>query len=184
MFWSSGPCIKSYTSAGHCMVHFVTGLMVGDRRFPGATALGGEFTCFSRQPCCEDSVRDGDLVHSDGCILPSIVFVRRCGVICGQLFFKQVVSRNSPLLESSDSCVEIFVSTVCASGFVYCRLKMATPAPLSAPEMAPTMFSMRAPTMEKPLARMSPTLCPYLSNQVVLRMDTCEGSLESVAIIV
>ena len=32
------------------MVHFVTGLMVGDRRFSGATILGGDFVNLFRQP--------------------------------------------------------------------------------------------------------------------------------------
>ena len=77
------------------MVHFVTDLTVGDRRFPGATILGASSPILpptvqrrSRRlvqnfamPCCVDSVRDGDLVHSDGWILQkSIAFVRRCGV--------------------------------------------------------------------------------------------------------
>ena len=39
MFWDSGPCIRSHESAGHLVQHFVTGLMVGDRWFPGATIL-------------------------------------------------------------------------------------------------------------------------------------------------
>ena len=33
MFWSSVPCIRSHKSAGHLVVYFVMGLMVGDRRF-------------------------------------------------------------------------------------------------------------------------------------------------------
>ena len=41
MFWSSVPCIRSHKSAGQFIVNFVTGLMVGDRRFLGATVLGG-----------------------------------------------------------------------------------------------------------------------------------------------
>ena len=41
MFWFSVPCIRSHKSAGQFIVNFVMGLMVGDRRFPGATILGG-----------------------------------------------------------------------------------------------------------------------------------------------
>ena len=43
LFWDSVPCIRSNASAGHIGVNFVTGLMVGDRRFPGASILG--MTC-------------------------------------------------------------------------------------------------------------------------------------------
>ena len=38
------PCIRSIASAGHLVVYFVTVLMVGDRRFPRATVLGGEIS--------------------------------------------------------------------------------------------------------------------------------------------
>ena len=38
---SSVPCIRSHASAGHLVVYFVTAQMVGDRRFPGASILGG-----------------------------------------------------------------------------------------------------------------------------------------------
>ena len=41
MFWYSVPCIRSHKSAGLSIVNFVMGLMVCDRRFPGATILGG-----------------------------------------------------------------------------------------------------------------------------------------------
>ena len=41
------PCTRSHESAGHLVVYFVTGPMVGDRRFPGATILGGEFSTSS-----------------------------------------------------------------------------------------------------------------------------------------
>ena len=50
MFWYSVPCIRSHKSAGLSIVNFVMGLMVGDRRFPGATILGGEVLYFFRQP--------------------------------------------------------------------------------------------------------------------------------------
>ena len=41
MFWVFGSLHqKPRASAGHLVVYFVTGLMVGDRRFPGATILG------------------------------------------------------------------------------------------------------------------------------------------------
>ena len=50
MFWSSVPCIRSLKSAGLFIVNFVMGLMVGDRRFPGATILGREVLYFFRQP--------------------------------------------------------------------------------------------------------------------------------------
>ena len=38
---SSVPCIRSQESAVHMVVYFVTAQIVGDRRFPGATILGG-----------------------------------------------------------------------------------------------------------------------------------------------
>ena len=44
MFCDSVPCVGSRASAGHFVVHFVTGQMVGDRRFPGATILGASFS--------------------------------------------------------------------------------------------------------------------------------------------
>ena len=44
---TSVHCIKSHASAGHLVVHFVTGPMVGDRRFPGATILGASFSTSS-----------------------------------------------------------------------------------------------------------------------------------------
>ena len=50
MFWGSGPCIRSRASAGHLVVYFVTGQMVGDRRSPGATILGVETICIPSQP--------------------------------------------------------------------------------------------------------------------------------------
>ena len=50
MFWFSVPCIRSHKSAGQSFVNFVMGLMVGDRRFPGATILGSEVLYFFRQP--------------------------------------------------------------------------------------------------------------------------------------
>ena len=37
---TSVPCTRSPESAGQFFVNFVMGLMVGDRRFPGATILG------------------------------------------------------------------------------------------------------------------------------------------------
>ena len=50
MFWSSVPCIRSPESAGQFIVNFVMGLMVGDRRFPGATILGARFIYLLSQP--------------------------------------------------------------------------------------------------------------------------------------
>ena len=45
------PCTRSQESAGHLLVYFVTGPMVGDCPFLGATILGGgEFFKFFRQP--------------------------------------------------------------------------------------------------------------------------------------
>ena len=48
--WTSVPCIRSHESAGHLVVYFVTGPMVGDRRFPGAILSGSEFLYLFRQP--------------------------------------------------------------------------------------------------------------------------------------
>ena len=50
LFWDSVPCIRSRESAGHMVMYFVTGQMVGDRRSPGATILGVEVVYFLRQP--------------------------------------------------------------------------------------------------------------------------------------
>ena len=51
MFWDfSSLHQKHRASAGHLVVYFVTGLMVGDRRVPGATILGSEVLYFFRQP--------------------------------------------------------------------------------------------------------------------------------------
>ena len=51
MFWFSVPCIRSHKSAGQFVVHFVMGLIVGDRRFPGAILLGKRFsTSSANQP--------------------------------------------------------------------------------------------------------------------------------------
>ena len=48
MFWDfSSLHQKHRASAGHLVVYFVTGLMVGDRRFPGATILGARFSSSS-----------------------------------------------------------------------------------------------------------------------------------------
>ena len=48
MFWDfSSLHQKHRASAGHLVVYFVTGLMVGDRRFPGATILGARFSTSS-----------------------------------------------------------------------------------------------------------------------------------------
>ena len=44
------PCIRSIKSAGHMVVCFVTGQMVGDRGFPGATILGVGAFYLLRQP--------------------------------------------------------------------------------------------------------------------------------------
>ena len=44
------PCIRSRESAGHLVVYFVTGPMVGDRRFPGAKCWEGEFFYLFRLP--------------------------------------------------------------------------------------------------------------------------------------
>ena len=51
------------------------------------------------------------------------------------------------LVETSDSCVEMFVSTVGLLRVCIVVSRMATPAPTSAPSMAPTMISTIAPTM-------------------------------------
>ena len=50
MFWSSVPCIRSLKSAGQFIVNFVMGLIVGDRRFPGATILEVETIYLISQP--------------------------------------------------------------------------------------------------------------------------------------
>ena len=44
---TSVPCTRNPKSAGQFFVNFVMGLMVGDRRFPGATILGARFSTSS-----------------------------------------------------------------------------------------------------------------------------------------
>ena len=45
MFWDFGSLHQKHrASAGHLVVYFVTGLMIGDRRFPWATILGARFS--------------------------------------------------------------------------------------------------------------------------------------------
>ena len=71
MFWSSVPCIRSLKSAGQFIVNFVMGLMVGDRRFPGATILGARFsTSSANHPA---SVPPTGSVHRDGSFFLCIV---------------------------------------------------------------------------------------------------------------
>ena len=94
--WDSVPCIKSHASARQLVIHFVTGQMVGDRRFSEAAMLGGEFFHFFRQPsfvCPADWSRTSrrlvvwavfemeGAARSDGCNFLSIVLSRRCGVL-------------------------------------------------------------------------------------------------------
>ena len=52
-------------------MHFVTGQMVGDRRFPGATILGGEFFHFSRQP---SRFGPADRLRTSWCLLVWTVY--------------------------------------------------------------------------------------------------------------
>ena len=44
---TSVPCTRNPESEGQFFVNFVMGLMVGDRRFPGATILGARFSTSS-----------------------------------------------------------------------------------------------------------------------------------------
>ena len=52
-----GSFIRSHASAGHLVVYFVTGQMVGDRRSPGATILGVESIYLLSQPSLFQSRR-------------------------------------------------------------------------------------------------------------------------------
>ena len=59
------------TTAGHTVVYFVMGQMVGDRRFPGATTLGSRScTPSANHPV---SVPPTGPVHRDGSFFPYIV---------------------------------------------------------------------------------------------------------------
>ena len=61
---TSVPCTRSPESAGQFFVNFVMGLMVGDRRFPGATILGRRSsTSSANHPA---SVPPTGSVHRDG----------------------------------------------------------------------------------------------------------------------
>ena len=77
-----GPFIRSIASAGQFIVNFVMGLMVGDRRFPGATILGAS--------CSTTSANHPVSVPPTGPELPErfllfwdfgSLYQRRCGVI-------------------------------------------------------------------------------------------------------
>ena len=79
---SSVPFIRSHASAGHRVVCVVTGQMVGDRRFPGATILGAS--------CSTTSANHPVSVPPTGPELPErfllfwdfgSLYQRRCGVI-------------------------------------------------------------------------------------------------------
>ena len=83
---SSVPCIRSPASAGHLVVHFVTGQMVGDRWFPGATILGAI--------CSTTSANHPVSVPPTGPELPErfllfwdfgSLYQRRCGVVSDAL---------------------------------------------------------------------------------------------------
>ena len=55
MFWDFGSLHQKHrASAGHLVVYFVTAQMVGNRRSPGATILGGENVYL----CCQPSLYD------------------------------------------------------------------------------------------------------------------------------
>ena len=103
MFWESLPCIRSHAPAGHMVQHFVTGLMVVDRRFPGATILGASSSTpsanhpFSVPPTssefryalvCGRCTRFQALNVQTGSMSWFLGFCRRCGVpvvsCCGQ----------------------------------------------------------------------------------------------------
>ena len=71
MFWSSVPCIRSLKSAGQFIVNFVMGLMVGDRRIPGATVLGSRPSTSSANH--RFSVPLACPVHRDGSFFLCIV---------------------------------------------------------------------------------------------------------------
>ena len=48
MFWDFGSLHQKHrASSGHLVVYLMTGLMVGDRRFPGASILGARFSTSS-----------------------------------------------------------------------------------------------------------------------------------------
>ena len=88
MFWGSGPCIRSHASAGHLVVYFVTGQMVGDRRSPGADNTGGETIYLLSQPSLFSPADRFSTswwiflpVHRDGffCVL-GLRFALPCGV--------------------------------------------------------------------------------------------------------
>ena len=95
--WDSIPCIKSHASAGQLVIHFVTGQMVGDRRFSEAAMLGSEFFHFFREPSC---VGPADWSRASRCLVVWAVFEMKVqhvltGAISCQSFWHDVAASSS-----------------------------------------------------------------------------------------
>ena len=88
MFWFSVPCIRSHKSAGQFIVNFVMGLMVGDRRFPGATILGGGSLLLPPTiPCLSLRLVQNIVMDSLSGLFWDFgsLYQRRCGVVSDAL---------------------------------------------------------------------------------------------------
>ena len=90
MFWDFGSLRQKHReSAGHLVVYFVTGLMVGERRFPGATILVVESIYLLSQPSLFQSRRQIQYIVMDS--LSGLfwdfgsLYQRRCGVVSDAL---------------------------------------------------------------------------------------------------
>ena len=100
MFWDFGSLHQKHrASAGHLVVYFVTGLMVGDRRFPGATILGARFSTSSANhpvsvPPTGSEPRDGfSFGHVLGLRFPlPEALRRRFRAVAAAVFFVHVVA--------------------------------------------------------------------------------------------
>ena len=89
MFWDFGSLHQKHrASAGHLVVYFVTGLMVGDPRFPGATILGARFSTYSANHPVSVPPTGSD--PGDGFLSGLFwdfgsLYQRRCGVVSDAL---------------------------------------------------------------------------------------------------
>ena len=89
MFRFSVPCIRSHKSAGRFIVNFVISLMVGDRRFPGATILGvgGSLFLPPTIPCQSRRLVQNLVMDSLSGLFWDFgsLYQRRCGVVSDAL---------------------------------------------------------------------------------------------------
>ena len=83
------PCIRSHESAGHLVVYFVTGQVVGDHRFPWATILGANHHLLIPPTGCVQR----DALWSGRCTR-WLVLLNPTGATLWRHFFRTVAGRN------------------------------------------------------------------------------------------